>query len=691
MDALRELAASKTSPIRTVFFDGVTSYMIPEFAYKVEAALPIRARGLFEKGGQIVARGYDKFFNVNEVPSTQWDTLARDTKGPYFATLKSNGCIIFVSYDDSSTSGGLRVSSKHSMTSQHAVCGRSWVYRHLVSTRGGATVADLAAALKMRNATAVFELCDDEFEEHVISYRGESAGLYMHGLVKNTEAFESYGIDDVKQFALLFGFHVTPYCVYSTLREVKQACDDYHGPPIEGWVIRAGNTFFKYKYEEPYLMWREWREITKKYLNHGIATSITTTYEESVRYCNWVRLSIIKDPHLFAHYLANQGILATRHRYYRETQTGTGTGTGTGTETETETGMAAAGTGTGTGTGTAAIETAERRLLVVMVGAPGVGKSTVGRVLADLLRGTLVENDCLARTERFENAVANALIYNRVAIADRNNHLASDRKRLVDTCQCLFRNLHIWYICWDLPDNKNKHLQSQYGNVLCTRIAGRNDNHPTSATRDRASVYRLLHQRSPMTDEEAVDKDKTHRANVFLSHGIAKTIDHISRQVPLYQWLTECAVARSCAFLYDHVRKRKDTAIAIIQLTINKDQIADILDAKDANMTKTPHRHHITLYYGAVDTQLYRQWSEVMCAEWTIELGSVCFDDDIMAAVVVTTLPFSCTNAVPHVTIAMRQDVSPATSNTMLLPGKHCAVKLINKKVIAHGPKIIYR
>ena len=672
MDALRELAASKASPIRTIYFEGVTSYLIPEFAFKVEAALPIRARGLFEKGGQIVARGYDKFFNVNEVPSTQWDSLARDTQGPYVATLKLNGCIIFVSYDDS-TDSGLRVSSKHSLTSHHAACGRSWVNRHLASC--GATVADLAAVLKTRNATAVFELCDDEFEEHVISYCGASAGLYMHGLVKNTEVFESYGVDDVKQFAQLFGFHATPYLVYNTLCEVKQACDDYRGPPIEGWVIRAGDTFFKYKYDEPYLMWREWREITKKYLNDGIAISITTKYEESVRYCNWVRFSIIKDPHLFAHYLANQGILATRDRYYRETQRDT----------------AAA----------SASASAERRLLIVMVGAPGVGKSTVGRVLADLLRGTLVENDYFMdrkknSTGRFENAVAKALIYNRVAIADRNNHLVSDRKRLVDTCNCLYTQLHIWFISWDLPDNKNKHLQSQYGTVLWRRIEERNDNHPTSAACSRASVFRILHQRSFNADDVAMDTDveagKVLRANVFLSHSIAKTIDQIARQTFLYHWIVQCAVVRCSAFQYDDVQKKKknNLLLAAIQLTIESDQISDILTAKDVFMTKLPKKHHVTLYYGAVDTQLYRQWSEVTCAEWTIELGSVCFDDDIMAAVVVSTLPFACTNAVPHVTIAMRPDAFPAMSNAMLLPGKHCAIKLNNKKIIAHGPKIIY-
>jgi tRNA ligase len=65
----------------------------------------------------------------------------------------------------------LRVSSKHSKTSETATRGRQWANAHLA--KRGATMGELANALKIRNATAVLELCDNDFEEYVMAYPGD--------------------------------------------------------------------------------------------------------------------------------------------------------------------------------------------------------------------------------------------------------------------------------------------------------------------------------------------------------------------------------------------------------------------------------------------------------------------------------------------------------------------------------------
>ncbi|MCV5117156.1 T4 RnlA family RNA ligase, partial [Escherichia coli] len=78
--------------------------------------LPTYARGLFttrHKDGtpEITTRGYDKFFNVDEVTETKWENIRNRTRGPYELTLKQTGCSIFVSGRADDT---LRVCSKHS-------------------------------------------------------------------------------------------------------------------------------------------------------------------------------------------------------------------------------------------------------------------------------------------------------------------------------------------------------------------------------------------------------------------------------------------------------------------------------------------------------------------------------------------------------------------------------------------------
>src|SRR3984885_8768160 len=141
----------------------VDSWRFQDWDYKRDD-LPTYARGLFtstnEKGQpELAIRGYDKFFNIDEVNATKWRNIENNTKGPYELSLKENGCIIFISglHD-----GSLLVCSKHStgprddINLSHAIAGERWIDRQLNSI--GKTRQDLARELRRRNATAVAEL-----------------------------------------------------------------------------------------------------------------------------------------------------------------------------------------------------------------------------------------------------------------------------------------------------------------------------------------------------------------------------------------------------------------------------------------------------------------------------------------------------------------------------------------------------
>ena len=138
------------------------SYNIPEHAFKQEGFLPINARGLFmrQDNSKIVVRGYDKFFNVNEVESTTWEYLERETIGPYELTVKENGCIIYVT----SVEGHILVTSKHAFGPRddsngskpsHSEKGAEWLDVHL---KGVSTRQDLSDFLERHDVTAVFEV-----------------------------------------------------------------------------------------------------------------------------------------------------------------------------------------------------------------------------------------------------------------------------------------------------------------------------------------------------------------------------------------------------------------------------------------------------------------------------------------------------------------------------------------------------
>jgi tRNA ligase len=166
--------------------------------YDIPSPFPTLARGLFsmkEKvDGQsryrIVARGYDKFFNIGEVPWTnvcfcfpssinlfltflsfcKWSSLETHTKTPYILTLKSNGCIIFIAALSPSQ---ILVTSKHSIgpiqgvPESHAQAGERWLRHHLEQVEK--TTEQLAKVLWEKNWTAVAEVSSPHYHPPIES------------------------------------------------------------------------------------------------------------------------------------------------------------------------------------------------------------------------------------------------------------------------------------------------------------------------------------------------------------------------------------------------------------------------------------------------------------------------------------------------------------------------------------------
>lgn len=160
----------------------IQSWKMNEFKYyDIPSPFPTLARGLFttkleDSRDRIVVRGYDKFFNIGEVPWTsvcplynsdrgtllidqQWSSLEARTGAPYTLTLKSNGCIIFIA---SLSPSKILVTSKHSLGAganaqkSHAIVGQKWLQKHLASK--GKTEEELAATLWKNNWTAIAEV-----------------------------------------------------------------------------------------------------------------------------------------------------------------------------------------------------------------------------------------------------------------------------------------------------------------------------------------------------------------------------------------------------------------------------------------------------------------------------------------------------------------------------------------------------
>ncbi|KAK3072321.1 tRNA ligase, partial [Teratosphaeriaceae sp. CCFEE 6253] len=442
----------------------VDSWRMSDWDYK-KPDLPTYSRGLFttknSKGyHEIVVRGYDKFFNHGEVRETEWRNVETNTRGPYELSVKENGCIIFISGLED---GSLLVCSKHSTGSRgdseisHALAGEQWIDRQLAAI--GRTRKQLALQLREMNATAVAELCDDEFEEHVLAYTPETAGLYLHGINLNLPEFATYPHHLVDRFAEELGFQKTMYIIKDTIEEVKTFLDGiaetghYAGRDTEGFVIRCqskANTgewhdwFFKYKFDEPYLMYRQWRECTKAFIS-GRQPKIKKHKNITEAYLDFARRALHGQPQLAKAYNANHGIIKLRDDFlaYRGQK-----GSDIIREEEQE--------------GEVSNSNVTKNVVLVPVATIGCGKTTVALALCQLFGWGHVQNDNItvkkAKPFAFASACCKELDYQPAMVADRNNHQKREREQLISDVNRIVPNAN--FVCLQYV-----HERGNYDNI----------------------------------------------------------------------------------------------------------------------------------------------------------------------------------------------------------------------------------
>lgn len=504
----------------------VDSWRLQDWDYK-KPHLPTYARGLFtakSRDGQpeIVVRGYDKFFNTDEVNETQWRNVENNTRGPYELSVKENGCIIFISGLEDGT---LLVCSKHSTGARtdtdvsHAMAGEKWVERHLATV--GKTKQDLATRLRAMNATAVAELCDDDFEEHVLQYTPEQAGLYLHGINLNLPEFATYPHHLVDQFADEWGMKKTMYLTMSNIGEVKTFLDgvaetgSYAGRDTEGFVVRCqskANTnewhdwFFKYKFEEPYLMYRQWRECTKaiigdrqpKFKKHKKITE---------EYVDFARRQLHGRPDLAQAYNANHGIIQMRNDFLNSRGL-----KGSDIIRQEQEG------------GDVANEDVTGDVVLVPVATLGCGKTTVALALCKLFGWGHIQNDNITvrkgKPAMFASKCSDCLTESPAMVADRNNHQRRERKQLIEDVSKIVPSARFVALHY-------MHDRSNYDNIrqaTRNRILARGDNHQTihASTKGNEIIEIMegfMHRFEPVTPDTSPDDgfDKVINLNVLAS------------------------------------------------------------------------------------------------------------------------------------------------------------------------------
>lgn len=258
--------------------DHISSFNFTEKAFydKVWNEQTQKARGLFVNvsTGEVVARSYEKFFNIGENDSVKTTELRRKLCFPVSAYLKYNGYMGVVGYD--SEKDELWIASKTTNQSDFAKG-----FKDILEKAIDTTI--LKSVAKEKNVSFVFEVIDAINDPHIIDY-GTDQRIILLDIIERVFDYKKWKYDDLWNFGKENGLEVKERCFvfddYNSFYEFYVSTDKnydyvYNDRIIEGFVFEDTNGFMTKMKTEYYKVWKFFRGIAHSmYKGRSIDTRI---------------------------------------------------------------------------------------------------------------------------------------------------------------------------------------------------------------------------------------------------------------------------------------------------------------------------------------------------------------------------------------------------------------------------------
>ena len=277
-------------------FGDISSFNFTREAFydKVWNGMTTRARGLFINvpKQKIVARSYNKFFNVNERDETKLDVLQHTLQFPVRAYVKENGFLGLVSYNEYDDS--LFITSKSNPDGDFSGYLKDMVYK----TFSENAIEHIKMYTRTNNATLVFECVDMERDPHIIEYPESS--LFLLDIVKNSLNFQRADYHEMTALATYLGVQCKEFAeqletweeFYNWYETVNSPGYKYNGRRIEGFVVEDASGYMIKMKLAYYNFWKFMRSISheaikKGYINPKRTSALTTPLAN--QYYSWVK------------------------------------------------------------------------------------------------------------------------------------------------------------------------------------------------------------------------------------------------------------------------------------------------------------------------------------------------------------------------------------------------------------------
>lgn len=237
----------------------------------------VKARGFFVNTTtyEIVSRGYDKFFNINERPETSLASLRTTLQYPLIGYVKENGFLGNIGYDAQTQS--LFVATKSSSSGDFS----QWFKEILDNQMTSVQQEGLARWLRDNEACMTFEVIDPVRDPHMVEYA--QAQLVLLDIFHRSEHTQRAEYEQLKNVAKKFGFEAKARGIVlrdadafeNWYTKVSQDINyRYHNKDIEGFVFEdtqgnmtkikmANYAFWKRMRSQKERMAREWVKIIK--------------------------------------------------------------------------------------------------------------------------------------------------------------------------------------------------------------------------------------------------------------------------------------------------------------------------------------------------------------------------------------------------------------------------------------------
>lgn len=277
-------------------YGNISSFNFTKTAFydKIWDEQTTKARGLYINipEQRVIARAYDKFFNINERPETKLDMLQYKLSFPATAYVKENGFLGIVSYNDEDES--LFVTTKSSPDGDFA----GWLKDMLYEKYSEETLEAIRSFSRDNNVSFVFECVDMKNDPHIIDY--DASKLFLLDIVYNEMAYRKFSFEQLCEFADKHGItHKEKAFVLETWQEFfdwyyKVIDEDYkyNGRNIEGFVIEDSNGYMVKLKLTYYNFWKFMRSISHEAIRNGYISGRRTselTTPLANQYYGWVK------------------------------------------------------------------------------------------------------------------------------------------------------------------------------------------------------------------------------------------------------------------------------------------------------------------------------------------------------------------------------------------------------------------